>query len=187
MQSDVNERVKDLVTAGLLLMVGIGGFLFVNPKGVAVTPGPGGLTWRSLPFIYSGLLIGLTLVYALVSFAGLLRALKERDTAPSIEVAIEDAAHSRLSNQRRLATVGCLVAYALALPQFGSVAMTPLLLVSLFYVFGRTNHLQNLALAIGGGSVLSLLFIGILKLPLRGSTLDPLTPMLSNLLRSMGL
>ena len=193
MQKEVNERVKDLVTVVLLLAVGVGGFLFINPKGAAITEGPGGLSWRSLPFIYSGLLIGLTLVYGLTSAYGLWRAVRngedgETGEAASPELRDEgDRKAARTADLRRVAVVVCLAAYALSLPMFGFIITTPVLLLVLFYAFGRTRLSHNLTLAIVGGAVLSLLFIGLLKLPLRGAVWDPATPSVSQLFRTLGL
>jgi hypothetical protein len=187
MKSEASERIKDIVTAAALLAVGVGGFLFINSKGAPVTEGPGGLSWRSLPFIYSGLLIGFTLIYAALSMIGLVKALGAEGGASRPSSPPAELAHERLTNVRRLATVACLVAYAATLPMFGFAVTTPLLLFVLFYVFGRTSLAQNLMLALVGGLALWVLFVGILKLPLRGGLWDPLTPFLSNFLRSMGL
>lgn len=186
MQNQVNERAKDLMTAAVLLAVGIGGFLFINPKGAAISEGPGGLSWRSLPFIYSGLLIGLTLIYGGLSALALVRALKN-DGGSSAERSTAELARDQVNDLRRLATVACLVVFAATLPLFGFAVTTPLLLLALFYVFGRTDHAQNLLVAFIGGLGLWVLFVGILKMPPRGSLWDPLTPLLSNVLRSVGL
>ncbi|MEZ5842396.1 MAG: tripartite tricarboxylate transporter TctB family protein [Hyphomicrobiaceae bacterium] len=187
MRSDVADRIKDLVTALVLAGVAIGGFLFINPKGAAVTEGPGGLSWRSLPFIYSGLLLALTVVYASISMIGLRRALRNRMDAAVATLEHPPLTDQRRTDLRRLATVACLVLYATTLPMFGFALTTPVLLLALFFVFGRTNLFANLTLSLLGGFLLWLLFVGILKLPLRGEVFDPLTPFMSNTLRAMGL
>jgi Tripartite tricarboxylate transporter TctB family len=118
---------------------------------------------------------------------GLARALGADRAAADPASTPAEVRHERLTNMRRLATIVCLGAFVATLPLFGFAVTTPLLLFVLFYVFGRTSLAQNLVLAFVGGLALWVLFVGILKLPLRGTLWDPLTPFLSNFLRSMGL
>lgn len=181
----VTERIKDLATAAVLIVVGIGGFLFINPTGAAVSNGPGGLSWRSLPFIYSGLLLALTAVYLLTSIRGLAAAIGAPEEAGPASDPGEQA-HARLTNLRRLGVVVCVVAYIMVLPPFGFVLTTPVLLFVMFYLFGRTNLVGNLLTALIGGFALALLFIGFLKLPLHGALWDPATRWLNGLMRSIG-
>lgn len=184
MSSTVTERLKDLLTAAILIVVGIGGFVFINPTGASITDGPGGLSWRSLPFIYSGLLLALTGLYLVSTLRGLAAAMGTRDAGPAPD--LDEAAHARITNLRRIGVIICTVAYMVALPLFGFVMTTPVLLFVMFYLFGRTALTGNLLTAIIGGLALSLLFIGFLKLPLHGSLWDPATHWLNGLMRSIG-
>ena len=184
MNESSKESVKDLVTAALLAVVGIGGFVFINPRGAAVNIGPGGLSWQSLPFIYSGLLLVLTAVYALTSLRGLMAA--RRQAGPDREARAgrtNDADAERLTNWRRAAVAICILLYALALPRFGFVITTPVLLFVLFHVFGRKDPVRNAITALVGGALLALLFIGVLHLPLQGTTWDPATRAVGDLMR----
>ncbi|MEZ5650087.1 MAG: tripartite tricarboxylate transporter TctB family protein [Burkholderiaceae bacterium] len=187
MDESVKERVKDLVTAALLAVVGIGGFVFINPRGATVNIGPGGLSWQSLPFIYSGLLLVLTAVYALSAVRALMAARRQARpdrAAPDARTSDDDA--ERLTNRRRAAVALCTLLYALALPRFGFVISTPVLLFVLFRVFGRKDSVRNGITALVGGALLALLFIGVLHLPLQGTTWDPATRALGDLMRMLG-
>lgn len=67
MKSARHERIKDLVLSFVLLIVGVAGFLFINPTGTEVVDGPGGLSFRTLPFVEFGALIFLVLLYVAAS------------------------------------------------------------------------------------------------------------------------
>lgn len=181
MSGAARDKARDLVLAGAIALFAIGGFVFVNPTGVEVFQGPGGLSWRSLPFLYSGLLLALTLLFAAATLRDLLlarrsgaaEAPRER-TPPSVTL-------------RRAATLAVLLLYVAGFTAFGFTLTTPLFLFCMFYVFGRTSLAGNLALALVGGAALWLLFVQILDLPLRGHLWDPVTPALSHALRALGL
>ena len=186
MQDAYRERLKDLVLAVVLVAIGIGGFLFINPQGADVTTGPGGLSWRSLPFIYSGLLIALSLIYGASTAIGLRRAIADANGTQHGSQ-IETRPGERKANGRRVATLIALVGYALALPLFGFAIATPLLLLAMFVVLGREGLASNIGLALFGGFLLWLLFVRVLKLPLRGDLWDPITPILSKIVGAIGL
>lgn len=179
-----NERFKDLALAAALAVVGIGGFVFVGPSDM-VYPGPGGLTWRSLPFIYSGLLLALVALYVGSTVLDLL-AMRRGRVPPALLGPRPPVQRDSVADMRRLATFGCILAYALALAPFGFAIATPVLLFAMLRVLGRRDLMRNAVVALVGGLLLWLLFVGILKLPLEGRTFDPLTPALNALYRATG-
>lgn len=175
MESARRERLKDLLLAAVLLVVGIGGFLFVNPTGAAVHEGPGGLSWRSLPFLYSGLLLFLVAIFILSTVLDLW--LIARGEAPRALLGERPpVTGDPVSDGRRVLTLICLVAYAAALKAFGFAIATFVLLFVMLRVLGRSAYVQNTLIALVGTLLLWVLFIGILKLPIEGNVWDPVTP-----------
>ncbi|MEM1048149.1 MAG: tripartite tricarboxylate transporter TctB family protein [Pseudomonadota bacterium] len=185
MNGEVAERIKDLALAAVLALVGIGGFLFINPTGADYSAGPGGLTWRTLPFIYSGLLLFLVGLFAASTLYDLF-LIRRGETARSLLGERPRVTGTFVSDSRRVATLVCLVAYAAALKPFGFAIATPVLLFAMLRVLGRRRYGQNLALAVIGGLLLWILFVGVLKLPMRGDFWDPLTPALNSLYAMTG-
>ena len=62
-----SEKLKEVCLGVFVLGISIVGFLFVNPTNAPVTEGPGGLSWRTVPYIYSGLLMGLALLFLAIT------------------------------------------------------------------------------------------------------------------------
>lgn len=185
MNSARQERLKDLLLAAVLLVVAVGGFVFINPTGAEVTDGPGGLSWRTLPFLYSGALIVLVALFAASALLDLW--LIGQGRAPrSLFGERPPVAANPVADARRIITLACLFAYAAAIKMFGFAIATPVLLFVMLRVLGRRNLLENLAVALIGALLLWILFVGILKLPLSGQTWDPLTPLLNDLYAMTG-
>jgi Tripartite tricarboxylate transporter TctB family len=177
MNPERRERYKDLLLAAVLLFVGVGGFIFINPTGAKITDGPGGLSWRTLPFIYSGSLLCLVLLFIAATVYDLW--LIHRKQAPrSILGSPPVVRHDPLADLRRVVTVGCLFGYAASIKLFGFAISTPVLLFVMLAVLGRRNWPANLSVSLIGAIVLWVLFVGVLKLPLTGEYWDPLTPLL---------
>jgi hypothetical protein len=180
MKSERQERLKDLLLAAVLLMIGIGGFVFINPTGADITDGPGGLSWRTLPFLYSGVLIVLVVLFAASAVYDLWLIGQGRaprsvfGDRPPVEV-------NPVADTRRVITLACLFTYAAGIRMFGFAIAAPILLFVMLRVLGRRNLVENLAVSLIGALALWLLFVGILKLPLSGQTWDPLTPLLNQL------
>jgi hypothetical protein len=180
MDSARRELVKDLVLAAVLFGVAVGGFLFINPTGAQVHEGPGGLSWRSLPFLYSGLLLVLVILFALSTLLDLW--LIGRDEAPrSLLGARRPVAPDPTSDGRRVLTLAAVIGYAAALKAFGFAIATFVLLFAMLRVLGRKSYLHNGLVALVGTLLLWVLFIGILKLPIEGSIWDPVTPLFNTL------
>lgn len=99
--SGINEKLKDLSLAATLLAIGIGGFLFINPQGAEVTEGPGGMTWRSMPFIYSGLILLLAAIWLIRGVVEYLRG----DAAEEPSAKAAKAPASPATTARRVITV----------------------------------------------------------------------------------
>lgn len=190
------ERAKDLALGVFILAIAAGGFLFVNPTDAPVTPGPGGITWRTLPWIYSGLLLALSLVFIATTFlapSGSSKAVEE-SAEPAVTAAADEAADEqeplwlglRRSTARRVLIVLSLILYTQALEAFGFALATPVFLLALLYLFGRRDLRENLLTSFAGGFVLWLLFVHFLHMPLRGSLWDPVTPLLTGSLKALG-
>lgn len=180
-----NERYKDLGLAVALAFVGIGGFLFVNPTGAAVSQGPGGINWQTMPLLYSSLLLILVGFFAISTLIDL-RKLSQGEQPPSLLGARPPVTGTAISNWRRVLALGCLIGYAASLQAFGFAISTLALLFIMLRVLGRKNILQNAIVAVTGTLLLWVLFIGILKLPISGDVWDPLTPVLSKLYQMTG-
>ena len=179
------ETVKDLALAVALACVGAGGFLFVNPTGADVFEGPGGMTWRSLPFIYSGLLLFLVALLGASTLHDMLRLRRGREPLALLGER-PPAASDRGTWLKRALTVAGIFLYAAGIEAFGFAISTPLLLFAMLAVLGQRNYGRNLLLALVGGLLLWVLFVGVLKLPMTGLAWDPVTPVLDDLYRMTG-
>lgn len=189
------EKSKNLALGVFILAISIGGFLFINPSDAPVSTGVGGVSWRTLPFIYSGLLfvlaclfIGSTLWWgdAPDSAAG------QMPTTPAEASDAADAPDARIFGMRaaplrRVAVVLLLIVYSQALGAFGFALSTPLFLFALLFVFGKTKLVENIFVALIGGFALWFLFAHLLRMPLRGAVWDPLTPVLNHALKALGI
>jgi len=191
-----NEKLKEICVGIFVLAFSLVGFLFVNPTDAPVTEGPGGLTWRTIPFIYSGLLMALAILFLAIT---LLRGpipvdeiTAEEAEAEAEEVAREAAApHPMLFGMdvavaRRILVILLLILYAKAMEFFGFALTTPLFLFVVLFVFGRPKILENLLVALIGGVALWTLFAYLLKMPLEGHVWDPVTPAISQALHALG-
>ena len=177
MQSSRPEILLDLLLAGAFAGFGLCGFLLVNPSGAALFEGPGGISWRTLPFVYSGLLLALTAIFAVQRLVALSRA----------PLRAERYWHGldRRVLARRLATLLVLILYVLGFGAFGFTLATPLFLFVMFRIYGLRDPLRNALRALLGGALLWLLFVQALKLPLYGTLWDPITPALFRALHAL--
>lgn len=193
-----NEKAKDALLGLAIVAFAVCGFLFVNPTNAPAIEGPGGITWRTLPYIYSGLLLALASLFVILT---LLRGPLPLSPDPGdVEPAADDDSAARPDDQpssatsarwlpafRRLAVVIILVVYSQALGAFGFAMSTPLFLFALLYVFGRTQARENALISLIGGFALWVLFAYLLKMPLAGDVWDPVTPTLTAAARMVGL
>lgn len=192
------EKAKDLTLGLVVLAIAIGGFVFINPTGAAVTKGVGGLTWRTLPFIYSGLLLVFTLLFlGFTLFKGAQPVSEEGEAENELAAQaaeIDGPAPEEgpklfgfdLADVRRVAVIALLIAYSQAIGAFGFALSTPVFLFAVLYVFGKMKPVENLLVSLIGGAVLWMLFSYLLHMPLTGSVWDPVTPGLNHALRAMG-
>lgn len=178
-----SEGRKDLATALGLLGFAIGAFVFINSDGASVYLGPGGISWRTMPFIYAGGLVALSLIYIAQSIAKIVAERAETPDRPDPARAAED----RLIVRRRWITLALLLTYAATLKLLGFVIVTPVFLFLLFRLYARGRWRGDLALSLVGGLALWGLFVRILKLNLKGTWFDPVTPFLLDALKLLGL
>lgn len=186
MEAHLRERYKDLALIVVLAIIGICGFFLINLEESEVYPGPGGLSWRSLPFIYSGILLALVAIFAASTLLDI-ALLKKGHAAKSFLGAITPQSANRVTTLRRIAVFVGIIAYAWGLGAFGFALSTPVLLFVMFFVLGRMNFMENLVLAILGSLLMWCLFVGFLKLPISGDLWDPVTPVLNSLWKMTGL
>ncbi|MEO4043652.1 tripartite tricarboxylate transporter TctB family protein [Hoeflea sp. CAU 1731] len=182
----MNEKTKELALDGCILVFAVGGLLFVNPTGSPIFEGPGGLSWRSLPLLYSGLLLGLAVFSIGITLVAGREAPKTTTPATDGQMDEPQSESEMLHNLRRLGVAVALILYSQALVYMGFALSTPVFLFALLFLFGRRNLLENLAVSLIGGALLWLLFAYLLRMPLRGSLWDPLTPILMHTLRAIG-
>lgn len=178
-----SEGEKDLFTAVALLAFALGGFAFINLDGAVAYPGPGGITWKTMPFIYSGGLAFLSLIYIGQS----IRKISREKATPRVPVSAEREAEERLIFTRRWITLALLLTYAALMKVIGFAILTPPFLFALFRLYGRGNALGDAALSLVGGFALWMLFVPVLQLNLKGGWFDPVTPFLLNALSMVGL
>ena len=133
-----SEKVQEILLGTFVLGIGIIGFVFINPTDAPVTEGPGGLSWRTVPFIYAGLLIALAVVFLAITII--------RGPIPVDEVTPEEAEYDaeeeameaaaphptmfgvQIATLRRVAVIVALILYAQAMNAFGFAMTTPLFL-----------------------------------------------------------
>lgn len=182
-KSALSDAQKDLITALAILGFAIGGFLFVNPNGVSVYPGDGGLTWRTLPFIYATLLCILSLIYVAQS----LQKMRNERTQNVAQDDDQQPEFERVVRVRRIGSLLLLLCFAATLKVFGFAVVAPILLFLLFRLYQRGHWKTDLMLSFGGGLALWVLFVPVLKMNLKGGSLDALTPILLSTLNAVGM
>jgi len=192
-----SEKLKEVLLGVFVLGISIVGFLFVNPTGAPVTEGPGGLSWQTVPFIYSGLLMALAVVFLAITVIRGPIPVDEQTTEEAVAEAEEDAREAAaphpmlfgvaLSTARRIAVIVLLVVYSTTMDSYGFALTTPPFLFLVLYIFGRTKFIENLLVSLIGSAVLWTLFAYLLKMPLTGHVWDPITPALSAALRALGI
>lgn len=185
-KTQLSERYKDLTLITALAVIGVGGYLAINFEETDIYPGAGGLSWRSLPFIYSGLLLLLLALWAGSTLLDISK-LRRGAAAPSVLGMPEPKGSTPVAQRRRIAAFVALLAYAWSIGAFGFAISTPVMLFAMLWVFGRRDLRKNLILALIGALLCWILFAGLLKLPLRGDMWDPLTPLLHDLYGLTGL
>lgn len=177
------EGVKELTTAVCILLFAVSGFLFINPENVAIYAEEGGISWQTMPFVYSGLLLALSLIYILQS---LLKVRADMASPPAAITDPKELAEKKTVLFRRLASLGLLLGYVMLLRVFGFAIMTPLFLFALFRLYERGPWKGDAVISLVGGMLLWVLFIPVLHLNLKGDTFDPVTPFLTNALKAVG-
>lgn len=184
------EKWKDVALGGFVVGIALAGFVFVNPTDAPVVAQAGGMSWRTLPYIYSGLLlflaclfIGTTILHGPVPVEDHSTEQEQTDTG-------NDAEDGRILTQsmiRRLLVVVLLIVYSQLLRSFGFAISTPIFLFAIQLTFGNRNLGKIVAVSVIGGGVLWVLFAHLLHMPLRGDLWDPVSPFLTHVLNAIGI
>lgn len=177
------EGGKDLLTAIGILIFALCGFIFLNPEGRSAFAGSDGMTWRTMPLIYTSLLAGLGAIY----FWQSVRKIKLERGLELAHVTAQERAEDRLILFRRVAAIGILLIYVTLMNEFGFAITTPVFMFLLFRLFKRCPWPGDALISLVGSSVLWVLFVRILHLNLKGDTWDPVTPFLLGILKALGI
>lgn len=190
-----SEKSKDVWLGVFILAIALIGFLFVNPTNAPVTDGPGGVSWRTIPYMYSGLLLVLAILFIAITLINGPIPVDEVTSEETGVLAEEDALEHapepmvfgiRLSTARRVGVIGSLIIYSQAFKAFGFAMTTPVFLFVVLFLFGRKDLRENLLVATIGGFAFWFLFDYLLKMPLRGDLWDPVSPALSAAIKALG-
>lgn len=192
-----SAKLKEIAIGVFILGISVVGFLFINPTNAPVAEGAGGLTWQTIPLIYSGLLMALAILFlAITIIRGPIpvEEITPEETKFEEEEEAEEAAAPhpmlfgfQLSTVRRVAVIVALIVYSQAMDAFGFAMTTPIFLFLLLYIFGRMKFRENFLVALIGGTIMWVLFAYLLKMPLEGKIWDPLTQVLTDALRALGI
>ena len=175
--------VSEVITALGLAVFAVCGVLFINSDGLDVYPGPGGITWQTLPVGYSWALLALALLYLVQS---LIKLRTEIASYSRPARSVQKRSEARTIFLRRTGTIVFLIVYIALLGQVGFAIATPLFLLALLRLYQRGSLGGDIAISVSGGLILWLLFVPLLKLNLRGEAFDPVTPALQRLLSLIG-
>ncbi len=168
----MHEKTKDLLLGVGLLAVGIGALVVIQSAGKAQAITSGTLTPATMPSIYAGLLIALTLVF----IANILRRLHAERSAARREEQIQAGTDSesepitaiqrKTIGIRTAATLAAVLAYVLLLEYLHFFVVTALFLAVMFFVFGQRSLKKIALVSVCGGVALYGLFIYTLNLPI---------------------
>ena len=191
------EKRKEIAIGVFIFAFSVVGFLYINPTDAPVTEGPGGLTWQTIPLIYSGLLMALAVLFLATTILRGPIPVEEFSPEEAITEAEEEAREKAVSKPlpfgidistvRRIAVIAALILYVKGMEAFGFALTTPIFLFLVLYIFGRKKFTENFLVAVIGGAALWLMFAYILKIRLDGSVWDPVSPALSGFLRGLGI
>ena len=118
MNPHLAERYKDPALIVVLTVIGIGGFALINLGETEIYEGPGGLSWRSSPFIYSGILLVLVAIFAASTIFDVVLMRKGRSPRTFLGD-IKPTSSDQLTTLRRIAAFVMILVYAWALGAFG--------------------------------------------------------------------
>ena len=175
---------SEVITALGLAAFAVCGLLFINSDNVEVYPGPGGMTWQTLPMGYAWALLALSAIYLLQSLNTLFKQYKVY-VAP--ERSADEISTACTIFLRRIGTIVLLIVYIALIGQIGFAIATPPFLLALLRLYKRGSLGGDIAVAIIGALALWVLFVPLLKLNLKGATFDPVTPMLQHLMNMIGI
>lgn len=184
------EKWKDVTLGGFVVGIALAGFIFVNPTDAPVVSQAGGMSWRTLPYIYSGLLLFLACLFIATTILNGPIPVEDHTTEQEQTDKSSEAEDDRIparSMIRRLLVVVLLIVYSQLLKSFGFALSTPMFLFAIQLTFGNRNVGKNLAVSVIGGGVLWVLFAHLLHMPLRGDVWDPVSPFLTHALHAIGI
>lgn len=192
-----SEKLKEVAIGIFILGFSVVGFLFINPTDAPVVEGPGGLSWQTIPLIYSGLLMALAILFlAITIFRGPIPVdeITPEEAAVEAEEDAQEAAAPHpmmfgypLAVVRRAAVIVALIIYTWAMRDIGFALATPVFLFVVLYIFGRKNFRENVLVSVIGAFAMWMMFAHFLKMPLEGAVWDPVSPFLNSLFRGIGI
>ncbi|MFQ5936057.1 MAG: tripartite tricarboxylate transporter TctB family protein [Acidiferrobacterales bacterium] len=127
------------------------------------------ITFATMPSIYAGLLIGLSLLFGATATFEILRERRsKKGTIDAAAVRSEETsgASRKITAVRTVSTVVAVVVYVLLLEYIHFLALTAIFLFVMFQLYGQRSVVGTGAVAIVGAAALHGLFITILKLPI---------------------
>ena len=161
------DRLKDLALAIALAVLGALGYLHIRQEVASGLLEQQDITFATLPSVWCGLLVALSLVYAASVVIDLVR-LRARAAEEGRDDAVETAPPrvERRLIVRILVTVVALVGFAALLGEAPFFLLVVAFLAVTLLAYGRPARWQTLVLAVAGGVAFHVLFVWILKLPL---------------------
>lgn len=164
---EFRDRLKDLALAIALAVLGVLGYLHIGQEVASGLLEQQDITFATLPSVWCGLLVVLSLVYAasVVIDLARLRAHAAGERREGAAKAEPPRVESRLI-VRILVTVVALVVFAALLGEAPFFLLVVAFLAVTLVAYGRPARWPTLALAVAGGAAFHVLFVWMLKLPL---------------------
>jgi len=166
----LSEARKDILLS--IGLIGVGAVALVSilmTTGERRISGAEAMTFATMPAIYSGFLIGLSVIFLI----GALRRARSITPQRSVDVSGDAAEREATSDPSRrtvalrtVATLVALLAYTLLLEFIHFWIVTTVFLALMFVVFGQRSPLRIGLVSVCGGTVFYALFILAIDLPI---------------------
>lgn len=155
----------DLLLGSAFIVFGAGAIGVISQVERTALASRGILESKTLPTIYAGLLIGLSVLLIANALVRRLAARRTADEAPDVPApAPGQRARSALLI---VGTVLLVAAYTVALAHVPFFVATSIFLILCMGFYGRRPWWRVVLLGVGGGAALHWLFVAVIQLPLR--------------------